>query len=102
MRIANVAYNIGESVKIKKLRDFPGDPVVKNLPSNAGGVGSMPGRGTKIPHAAGQLSPCAATTELTCLNETACVLQTTEPMPWSLRATTRKKPAGHSEEPARQ
>jgi len=31
--------------------------VVKNLPSNAGEVVSVPGRGTKIPHARGQLSP---------------------------------------------
>ena len=43
--------------------DLPGGPVVKNPPSNAGDVGSIPGRGTKIPHAVGQLSPCAATTE---------------------------------------
>ena len=34
-------------------RDFPGGPVVKTLPSNAGGVGSIPGWGTKIPHAVG-------------------------------------------------
>ena len=32
-------------------RDFPGGPVVKNLPSNAGDAGSIPVRGTKIPHA---------------------------------------------------
>ena len=43
--------------------DFLGGPVVKNLPSNAGDVGSIPVRGTKIPHAMGQLSPRAATTE---------------------------------------
>ena len=43
--------------------DFPGGPVVKNPPSNAGDVGSIPGWGTKMPHAAGQLSPRAATTE---------------------------------------
>ena len=36
--------------------------MVKNPPSNAGDEGSVPGRGTKIPHA-GQLSPCATTTE---------------------------------------
>ena len=30
---------------------FPGGAVVKNPPANAGGVGSIPGRGTKIPHA---------------------------------------------------
>ena len=41
--------------------DFLGGPVVKNLPSNAGDVGSIPGGGTKIPHAMGQLSPCDPT-----------------------------------------
>ena len=41
--------------------DFPGGPVVKSLPSNAGDMGS-------IPHAAAQLSPCTATTEPACLN----------------------------------
>ena len=61
-------------------RDFPGGPVVKNPPSNAGDAGLIPGRGTRITHAAGQLSPRATTTELACLNERACVPQTTEPM----------------------
>ena len=32
-------------------REFPGGPVVKTPPSNAGGLGSIPGWGTKIPHA---------------------------------------------------
>ena len=42
--------------------EFPGGvPVVKSLPCNAGDVGSIRGQGTKIPHAAGQLSPWAAT-----------------------------------------
>ena len=36
----------------KKRRDFPGSPVVKNLSCNAEDAGSIPGRGTKIPHAA--------------------------------------------------
>ena len=49
-------------------RDFPGGLVVKNPPSNAGDVGSIPGRGTKIPHAVGQLSPRATNTELMRLN----------------------------------
>ena len=48
--------------------DFPGGPVVENPPSNAGDAGSIPGQGTKIPHALGQLSPCATTTEFTRLN----------------------------------
>ena len=50
------------------VRDFPGGPVVKNPPYNAGDVGLIPGQGTKIPHAAGQLSPSDTTTELTSLN----------------------------------
>ena len=36
--------------------DFPGGPVVKNPPFNAGNLGWIPGLGTKIPHALGQLS----------------------------------------------
>ena len=35
----------------KRGRDFPRGPVVKTLPSNIGGLGSMPGWGAKIPHA---------------------------------------------------
>ena len=37
-------------------KDFPGGPTLKNLPCNAGNVGSIPGRGTKIPQATEQLS----------------------------------------------
>ena len=33
------------------MRDFPGGPVVKTSPSNAGGAGSIPEMGPKIPHA---------------------------------------------------
>ena len=36
--------------------------MVKNLPANAGDMGSIPSPG-KIPHATEQLSPCATTTE---------------------------------------
>ena len=43
--------------------DLPGGPVVKNLPSSEGDAGLIPVWGTKTPHAAGQLSPRAATTE---------------------------------------
>ena len=46
--------------------DFPGGPVVRNLPANAGDMGLIPGLGAKIPHAERQLSPCAPTTEPTC------------------------------------
>ena len=39
------------------MRDFPGGPVVKNLPSNAADKGLTPGQGTQIPHAVGLLNP---------------------------------------------
>ena len=87
------------------LSDFPGDPVVKNLPYNAGDLGSILGRETKIPHAVGQLSPHATTTELVRLNERARMPQTSEPthsgacVPQLERenslATTREKPVSH-------
>ena len=46
--------------------------MVKNLPSRAGDLGSVPAQGTKIPQVTWQLSP---------------------------RAATREKPDGHNEEP---
>ena len=57
-------------------RDFPGGPVVKNPSCNAGDAGSIPGQGTKIPHATGLLSPRATTREkLMHRNERSCVPQ---------------------------
>ena len=47
----------------KRYWDFPGDLVVKNPPCNAEDAGSIPGWGTKIPHAEGQLSPGVTTRE---------------------------------------
>ena len=38
--------------------------MVKNLLCSAGDVGLIPGQGTKIPHAEGQLSPHTAATGL--------------------------------------
>ena len=48
--------------------DFTGGPVVKNPPYNTGDTGLISAQGTKIPHAAGQLSLHATTTEFTHLN----------------------------------
>ena len=42
---------------------FPGGAVVKNSPSNAWGRGLHPGRGNKMLHVEGQLSPQDKTTE---------------------------------------
>ena len=44
--------SVPQIIYIKNMsRVFPGGSGVKTSPSNAGGVGSIPGRGTKIPHA---------------------------------------------------
>ena len=87
-------------IKINKyIRDFPGGPVVKNPPSNAGDVGSIPGWGTKVPHATGQLSLHATTTEPT--RSRACEPQ----LERSPRTTVKslqaamKDPTGCNEDP---
>ena len=53
--------------------------MVKNLPSDAGDTGLIPGRGTKIPHTMGQLgptsqleSPCAAVKVPCAADKTRC------------------------------
>jgi len=46
--------------------------MVKNLPSSAGDTGSIPGRGTKIPHAVEQRSPCVTSRETPPKLEKAC------------------------------
>ncbi|KAI4568734.1 hypothetical protein MJG53_014352 [Ovis ammon polii x Ovis aries] len=43
------------------IKDFPGGPVVKNLPCNAGDVGSILGQGTEIPYSSEQLNQCTPT-----------------------------------------
>ena len=70
------------------LGDFPGGPVVKNQPSNAGYVDSIPGRGTKIPRVAGQLSPCTTAREP--MRSGACAPQLQSPR------TTTTEPARHN------
>ena len=49
--------------------DFHSGPVVRNLPANAGDMGSKPGPGTNIPDSVVQLSSGAITTEPTLLNK---------------------------------
>ena len=53
----NSSHRVGSS-KETLLGDFPGGPVVKNPPANVRDEGLIPGQGTKIPHAMGQLSLC--------------------------------------------
>ena len=78
-------------------RDFPGGPVVKNLPCNAGDVGSIPGQGTKIPHDAGQLS-LRATTTSSRASTRARMPPTTEPTHSGTRVPQleKRKPTRHN------
>ena len=52
---ANIPHNLWPKYFFKnynkpRVRNFPGGPVVETLPSNAGGEGSVPGWGARIPH----------------------------------------------------
>ena len=58
-----------KSALLKKNRDFPGGPAVKNPSSIAGDSGSIPGHRTKIPHVAEQLSLHATRRETTHCNK---------------------------------
>ena len=51
---------IYQTVKKKMLMDFPGGPVVKNLPCTAGDMGSIPDGGTGILQA---MEPLSLSTE---------------------------------------
>ena len=54
-------------LRVQALGDFPGDPVVKNQPSNAKGASLISGWGTKIPYVAGQLNRHITMTETMCI-----------------------------------
>ena len=73
---------------MKKWGGLPGGPVVKNPPSNAMDAASIPGQGTEISHAAGQMSPRTTTTEPLRRNYRAHIL-------WNPHATTTE-PACHN------
>ena len=55
-------------------RDFLSGPVVKTPPFTAGGTGSIPGRGTKIPHACGVAKRKTKTARKPCSSLTCCSL----------------------------
>ena len=57
-RSLTMKKNVERSSKSKVL---PGGSVIRNLLCNAGYVGSIPGQGTKSPHASEQLSPHTTT-----------------------------------------
>ena len=54
--------NTNKTLK-NKSRDFPNDPVIKNLPANAGDTGLIPCPRTKSPHISRQLSLTAGNRE---------------------------------------
>ena len=64
-----------EILTLKKPWDFPGGPEVKNPPCNAGDMGLIPGRGTKIPHAMELLSPRTTTREFMYFTERSRLMQ---------------------------
>ena len=60
----------GLMARLKSLpRGFPGGPMVKNPPSNAGDTGSIPDQRNKILYVMGQLSSLATRKKSTCNNE---------------------------------
>ena len=72
-------------------RDFPGGPVVLNLLSNAGDMGSIPSQGTKISYAVGQLSPHTSTMDPICCGAIKPTYLYYGPhVIWSLYITTRE------------
>ena len=56
-------------------RGFPGGPLLRNPPCNAGDMGLIPGGETKIPLATQQLSPCTTTRESVRCNKRSHMMQ---------------------------
>ena len=89
----------------------PGGPVAGNLPANAGDMGSIPGQGTKIPHAAQQLSLQATTREISVWLHYQCghkhpymfllcsLVSTSLQQNYLERSTPRKDPTCHNQDP---
>ena len=91
--------------KTSTSKDFPGDPVVKNLSANAGDTGWIPGL-RKISHAVGQLSPQppqllsprAVTTETRV--PSLCSVARGATTVRSSHTTTREEPSHSNKDPA--
>ena len=79
------------------LQDFPGDAIVKNPPANAGDTSSIPGPGTKTPHALGQLSPCATRVPL---RPGTCALQQEKPSQQEAHAPELEKALAQQQRPS--
>ena len=71
----------------KNVKNFPGGPMVKDLPANAGDMSSIPGPGRSY-MPGGYISPCA---QILRLCSKACELQLLKPQaPYSLCSATRE------------
>ena len=66
-----------------------GGPVVENPPPSAGDVRSIPGRGTRIPHAMGQLNPQTTATEAA--HSRVHTPQQEKPVQWNKEPTHPKE-----------
>ena len=94
LTISMITLNVnGLNTPIKKQRlsGLPWWSSGKESALQCRGRGSIPGQGTKIPHAAGQLSPRATTTELACASTRAHVPPPTEPTSSGTHTTTREE-----------
>ena len=70
--------------------DFPGGPVIKICTPSAGDMGSVPGWGTEILHAMGQISLCTTTGKSMHRNERFYVMQPRSHVP-QVRPITAKQ-----------
>ena len=66
VKVSEISFLALKSLIYNDSGNFPGGPMAKNPPSNTGDAGLIPGWGIKIPHAAGQVSPHATTTDPVC------------------------------------
>ena len=72
-RFISLRWSTEMYILIKTWGDLPSNPEVKNLPSNVGDKALIHGWRTKIPQAAGHLSPCVPTTNSADPNYWACM-----------------------------
>ena len=94
---------IKTSTNNKCWKNFPGGPLVKNLPCNAGDVGLLPAWGTKIPHAAEQLSHvCHKYWSLRALESTHCNYWAQKSQLELSQRAAMKDPMWHNKDPLRQ
>ena len=89
MRLVFVTYS-KISVTERWRRDFPGGPLVSNLPANAGDTGSITDLGTKTQHALRQGGQCTTSTEP--VYSRACELQLLKPVYSRASAPQGKSP----------